>query len=467
MPTPGPTSSAKTDGSAAVEIAAAIADIVVVVDGQGIVRDLKASPGVAIARDAEAWRGKRWIETVAPDSRNKAASLLSDAGNGRTAAPREINHSSGDPLATIPIRYCAVRGAKEGDIVIAGRDLSALAEVQQQLVQAHQAMERDYARQRASETRYRALFQLTGEPILIAELASRKVTEANPAAVRALATSSGRLAGRLLASLFEPAGAADLDGLMSRAAVGNGAVEARVVAVTSGQSFDATASLIRSGGSTLVLVRLAPTEGRTVDADDTSRVMGLIEKLPDGFVVTDLSGLILEANAAFLDLAQAASAEQVRGKPLGDWLGRMGIDFPSLTASLREYGSVRNFPTILRGAFGITETVEVSAVLVEDGELPCYGFVLRAGPRAAAPNGHAAAAIPRSVDQFIELVGRVSLKELVRETTDIIERLCIEAALEMTKDNRATAAELLGLSRQSLYLKMRRFGFMDEMPEAD
>ncbi len=64
-------------------------------------------------------------------------------------------------------------------------------------------------------------------------------------------------------------------------------------------------------------------------------------------------------------------------------------------------------------------------------------------------------------------MGRVSLKELVRETTDIIERLCIEAALEMTKDNRATAAELLGLSRQSLYLKMRRFGFMDEMPEAD
>lgn len=466
MPTPGPISSAKPDGAAAVEIAAAIADIVVVVDGEGFVRDLKASPGVAIARDAEAWRGKRWIETVAPDSRNKAASLLSEAGKGRTAAPREINHSSADPLATIPIRYSAVRGTK-GDIVIAGRDLSALAEIQQQLVQAHQAMERDYARQRASETRYRALFQMTGEPILIADLASRKVTEANPAAVRALATSSGRLAGRLLASLFEPAGAADLDGLMSRAAIGNGAVEARVVSATSGQSFLATASLIRSGGSTLVLVRLAPTDGRAIETNDTSHVMELIAKLPDGFVVTDLSGLILEANAAFLELGQAASVEQVRGRSLGDWLGRMGIDFPSLTATLREHGTVRNFPTIVRGAFGITETVEVSAVLVEDGELPCYGFVLRAGPRPVAPNGHAAAAIPRSVDQFIELVGRVSLKELVRETTDIIERLCIEAALEMTKDNRATAAELLGLSRQSLYLKMRRFGFMDEMPEAD
>lgn len=467
MPTPGPTSSAKPDGAAAVEIAAAIADIVVVVDGEGIVRDLKASPGVAIARDAEAWRGKRWIETVAPDSRNKAASLLTEAGKGRTAAPREINHSSEDPLATIPIRYSAIRGARDGDIVIAGRDLSALAEVQQQLVQAHQAMERDYARQRASETRYRALFQMTGEPILIADLSSRKVTEANPAAIRALASASGRLAGRLLSSLFEPAGAAELDSLMSRAAVGNGAVEARVVGATTGEAFVATASLIRSGGSTLVLVRLVSADGRSAEPEDTTRVMALIEKLPDGFVVTDLSGQILEVNAAFLDLAQAASVEQVRGRSLGDWLGRMGVDFPSLTASLREHGTVRNFPTILRGGFGITETVEVSAVLVEDGELPCYGFVLRAGPRPVVTNGHAAAAIPRSVDQFIELVGRVSLKELVRETTDIIERLCIEAALEMTKDNRATAAELLGLSRQSLYLKMRRFGFMDEMPDAD
>jgi DNA-binding NtrC family response regulator len=50
---------------------------------------------------------------------------------------------------------------------------------------------------------------------------------------------------------------------------------------------------------------------------------------------------------------------------------------------------------------------------------------------------------------------------LVRETTDVIERLCIEAALKLTGDNRATAAELLGLSRQSLYVKLRRFGLAD------
>ena len=63
------------------------------------------------------------------------------------------------------------------------------------------------------------------------------------------------------------------------------------------------------------------------------------------------------------------------------------------------------------------------------------------------------------------MIGRVALKEIVREATDVIERLCIEAALKLTGDNRASAAEMLGLSRQSLYVKLRRYGLGDPAPE--
>ena len=65
------------------------------------------------------------------------------------------------------------------------------------------------------------------------------------------------------------------------------------------------------------------------------------------------------------------------------------------------------------------------------------------------------------MEHFTELVGRVPLKNLVRETTDLIERLCIEAALDLTGDNRASAAEMLGLSRQGFYAKLRRYGLGD------
>ncbi len=58
-------------------------------------------------------------------------------------------------------------------------------------------------------------------------------------------------------------------------------------------------------------------------------------------------------------------------------------------------------------------------------------------------------------------MGRVPLKEIVRESTEFIEKLCIESALEITADNRASAAEMLGLSRQGLYSKLKRFGLDD------
>ena len=56
-----------------------------------------------------------------------------------------------------------------------------------------------------------------------------------------------------------------------------------------------------------------------------------------------------------------------------------------------------------------------------------------------------------------KLVGQVSMSELVQESTEMIERLCIEAALQRTGDNRAAAADLLGLSRQGLYMKLHRY----------
>ena len=57
--------------------------------------------------------------------------------------------------------------------------------------------------------------------------------------------------------------------------------------------------------------------------------------------------------------------------------------------------------------------------------------------------------------------GGVPLEDIVRETADRIEEWCIEAALQLTGDNRASAAEMLGLSRQSLYIKLRRFDLVD------
>ena len=110
----------------------------------------------------------------------------------------------------------------------------------------------------------------------------------------------------------------------------------------------------------------------------------------------------------------------------------------------------------------------MSGVALGQGKTATFGLTIRdVGRRLAAAAPRAGHELPHSAERLTELIGRVPLKDLVRETTDVIEKLCIEAALELTGDNRASAAEVLGLSRQSLYVKLRRFGFADAVTADD
>ncbi len=142
------------------------------------------------------------------------------------------------------------------------------------------------------------------------------------------------------------------------------------------------------------------------------------------------------------------------------WLGRSGVDLSVLLANLRQRGSVRLFATTLRGENGLQTQVEMSAraLHVNGRNFLCFSVrdVATRLEEPATPDG-----LTRSASQLTELVGRVPLKDIVGETAELIEKLCIEAALELTRDNRASAAEMLGLSRQSLYVKLRQYGLGD------
>jgi transcriptional regulator PpsR len=168
-----------------------------------------------------------------------------------------------------------------------------------------------------------------------------------------------------------------------------------------------------------------------------------------------------------LDSRSSRTSSRRADESIDRWLGRPGVDLSVLLASLREHGTVRLFATSIRGQYGASTEVEICAVTTEaDGESTCAFSIRDVSARlsTATRGDHE---LPRSVQQMTELVGRVPLKDLVRDATDMIERLCIEAALELSSDKRASAAELLGLSRQSLYVKLRRYGLGDLVPSTN
>jgi len=451
------------DAEVAAKLIAVASDLALVIDEHGVILDVSFQTD-EFARDLDhqsAWLGRPWIDTVSLDSRPKVQSLLREAASRLAPRWRHLNHPSGRGTQ-VPILYSAVRLGQDPRTVAFGRDLRALSELQQRLVDAQQSLEQDYSRLRHVEMRYRLLFQRSSEAVLILDAVTLKVTEANPAAHHLFGPAIKRVLTRGLWQAFDEAGAHAVHALLTVVGAAGQADEVRARLQEPELNVVVSASLFREDNASLFLVRLAPDEpddGAALPSPTGAKLLKLVESAPDGFVVIGTDHRIITANAAFLQLAQLGNEEQARGETLDRWLGQQGVELDVLVATLQQRGSVRLFATVVRGENGASTEVEVSAVAVMNGGQPCYGFVARdISRRFAVKPG---AQDPRSAEHLTELIGQVSLKELVRQSTDVIERLCIETALKMTGDNRASAAEMLGLSRQSFYVKLRRYGLGD------
>lgn len=457
---------ADIDARSTAALISAAADVALVIDGQGVIRDVSIGNDELVYEGSSEWVGRHWLETVTVESRPKVLAMLRDAASLRSGSHtpwRQVNHPAAGS-AGVPVMYSAVQFGDQGRVVAVGRDLRTVSTLQQRLVDAQQAMERDYLRLRQAEARYRLLFETVSEPVVVLDGTTHAVVEINPAAARLLGEGTRRIGGRPFAEALAPASrqaAADL--FASVRASGRGD-DITVQAAEGTPTLQMSATLFRQDGASLVLVRLLPTaaEGATpLAAPADAALLRAVDSVPDAFVVTDPQGRVLTANTAFAEMVQLPAGERPQGQSLDRWMGRTGVDLNVLLGSLRQHGVVRLFPTTLRGAYGATTQVEISAVSVPQGDPPCLGFTIRDVGRRLAPDARSNRELPRSAGQLAELVGRVPLKDIVGETVDLIEKLCIEAALELTRDNRASAAEMLGLSRQSLYVKLRRYGLGD------
>jgi transcriptional regulator PpsR len=446
----------------AADLVANTGDLAVIVDRTGVVRAIVATDAELRESGIDQWVGQHWAQTVTLETRGKVEALLRDAGSKSSGRRRQVNHllPGGDDL---PVSYTVMRVGRDGAFIAAGRDMRTVSALQQRLVEAQQAMERDYWRLRHVETRYRLLFQLAAETILVVDSASMRVMDANAAAGRLFGEAPDKLVGRNFPFGVSPTDVRAVDEAISKARSAGKSPEVRIHMVRGGEAFSLSASTFRQDSSTLLLIRFTAidAERQTGDGGERSRIAALLEQSPDAFVITDIEGAVSYSNRAFLDLVQLASDEQVRGREIGAWIGRPGADFDVFLTMLKRNGAVRLALTSARGVHGLATEVEVSAAWLPDSEHPAIGFMLRDVGRRLAASPQGARDLTRAVEQLTTLVGRVSLRDLVRDTTDLVERHFIEAALELTDDNRTSAAEVLGLSRQSLYVKLRRHGLLN------
>ena len=439
-------------------------DIVLELDAAGVIQSIALGTSVGGLDDSRSWVGRAWIETVTEDSRNAVTEMLAEVASGGLSPRRLITHvsSGGDEF---PVVYTVMHRTRPDRLVALGLDLRGMQALEHRLVNAQQSLERDYRRMRHVETRYRLLFQVSGEAMLILDGGSLKVVEANPAAARLFDQPAKRLIGRTFPFDIDPESEAAVIQQLAVSRIQGRADDSCARLAPSGRKITISLSSLQEENSEVVVVRLT---GEMADSEPESgpasagAVLSLLDGLPDGFVVADVEGRVWLANRAFLGMAELASREQALGRPLSRWVGRPGADLDKVLALLREHGVVRLFNTTMCGELGSRNEVELSSVVLTAEPGAHVGLVIRDVGRRLVSSPRGTDDLNEAVARLTTLVGQVSLKTLVRDTTGLLERHFIEAALELTDDNRTSAAEVLGLSRQSLYTKLRRYGLTGE-----
>lgn len=414
------------------------------------------------------WQGRAVAEFLTPESRPKFESVFEEFTAGQVSTKTvELNHTD-NAVWEFPVRY-SFHAIQDGPyLIMLGRDLRPIAETQQQLVQAQMSLEQGYEARREFDSRYRLLLRAVRDAIVFVSVNEGRIKDLNEPAAMLLGSTRDDLIGASFSREFRDRRGEELVESLVNTAIAESTSGLEVSTRRGRNPLVITPNVFRAGGERVLICRLEPEQQGLGRQDELSvNLDALFAKGADAMVFTLSTGVIQSCNDAFLDMVDAAHLVDVKGRSLGDFLGRGQIDMSVLIENARRAGQMRLYSTKILNEYGAKTAVEMSVTWLNDRAEPELGFVIRDASSVDAMRTPAVQGTEDSARSVMELVGSATLKEIVSETTDVVEKMCIETAVNLTRNNRVAAAEMLGLSRQSLYVKLRKYGLLHKDFEAD
>ena len=409
--------------------------------------------------------GKRLQDLVTMESVPKVDSMLSGEDQIRHSRGYQINHPH-PSKQDLPVLYSAFSAADFPYTLVVGRELRQQMLDQQRLIETQMDLESDYRELQEAEARYRTAFRISAIAHVMVDGERKTVLDANSAALALLSSGSASLVGKPFRDLFGKHERDRLSDAVGEARHSASAVNINGIKNARGDLLSLNLRSYRENGVTNLIVSAWPgenlEEGRRQLVEKPNAGVADLSDFPEAVVQTNAEGQVLAASTLFLDMLHAPSSAQVIGRNIGTWFTNTALDMHVLYSRLADEQIIRGFYSSLTDNLGGQRPVTISARRSADtGQVQ---LILVAQPKSPERLTIPSPGAPDQGDGFANLVGKVPLKDLIRESLDVIEKICIEVALDQTNNNRASAAEVLGLSRQSLYIKLRRHGLEDYRP---
>jgi len=425
--------------------AALASDVALVVDENGVIGNLAWGGNGPLTPGASDWVGRPWAETVAADARGKIEELLREVALSGVSRRREINHRSANGT-DVPVAYTAVRLGPDGPVLAVGRDLRAIAGIQQQFVDAQQEIEREYWKHRQAESRYRVLFQVATDAVLVVDATSLRIIDANDAASALFDLTLEQLINMEAATAIDRSSRPAMSELLSAARATGLPGEMRVWLAGRRVSARISATPFRSADAMLLLLRVRAVESNADAAQARGTLIKLVERTPDSVVVADTSGRILMANPAFVELAQFVDEDHARGRHLADLLS---AELADLISAARSRGIAADRTMTLRGMRGRRTPIEVSAALLAEEDQECIGLTIRVRERDAVRRSRGrrkATELAIALDSLTQQLGSLELPQLLSKVTQNAQRHFVQTAMGIAGRDPAEAARILGVS---------------------
>lgn len=434
-----------------------ISDIYIILDFEGKIEEIEVFERLSKKNIIIDTNKKNIFDIITDESVPKIKKYINLVSKSKKELPKfiEINHLSKDKLNSYPISY-SLKKIDKNFLIMIGKDLQEISEIQRKLVSSQLQLEKEYEKYKEFDTKYKILLNHSDEAIIIFDKNNGNIKDINIQAKKMLKIQlNDKKTLNFFNLLKNSKNKKFREGIISHSKTSS----TFKVRTKKNKKLILKPIIFRTGNELVILCKIkANKKLRKISNNFSENISHFYNFSPDSIVFLTEKGVILDANDSLIQICNVTSLNDLVGKSFSDLIEKGTTDLNIICEETLKQGKIKNFQCRLITAQGLPFNTNIATCSIQSEKKKIIVISIRIENNIDKNSNQS----EKNNENLLSLVGSAPLKTLVSESSDVVEKICIETALKITRNNKAAAADLLEISRQSLYVKLEKYNLFEK-----